>query len=114
MSVWGPLTGSSPITVWPERLSRGTRCWPSQPEWPVRRMFILEPRVRQGFLLAGRERVEVEAVDQTLEQAMPVDRGAQVDEHRTQPDRGAIHEHELARRPHAAHAPQLAEHVLRH
>ena len=37
-----------------------------------------------------------------------------MDEHGAQPDGGAVHEHELARRPHAAHAAQLAEHVLRH
>ena len=68
----------------------------------------------QSDLLAARQGVDVEALDQALEQPVPVDRGAQMDEHGAEPDGGAVHEHELARRAHAAHAAQLAEHVLRH
>ena len=37
-----------------------------------------------------------------------------MDEHRAKPDGGAVHEHEFARRAHAAQAAQVAEHVLRH
>src|SRR5262249_49903654 len=70
--------------------------------------------LRQGYLLAGRQRVPVETVDQALEQAMPVDGRPQMDEYRTESDRGAVHEHKLPWRPNAPHAAQLAEHVLRH
>ena len=37
-----------------------------------------------------------------------------MDEHGAEADGGAVHEHELARRAHAAHLAQLAEHILRH
>jgi hypothetical protein len=44
---------------------------------------------------------------------VPVDLGLQMHEHRAEADRGAIHEHELARRGHAADLAQAALHVER-
>ena len=60
------------------------------------------------------ERVEVEVRDQLHEQLMPVDLGLEVHEHRAEADRGAVHQHELARRRHPADLAQPPLHVEHH
>src|SRR6266550_8226164 len=67
--------------------------------------------VEGGFLAAGQHAL-VEIVDQLVEQAGPVDARLQVQEHRAEPDRGAIHEDEGARRGDAAELADVAMDVV--
>src|SRR5690349_9460678 len=62
--------------------------------------------------LPPRQLADIEAGDQLVEEAMPVDLGLEVEEHRAEADRRAVHEDELARRRDAAEAPQLGMHLL--
>jgi hypothetical protein len=62
--------------------------------------------------LAPLERGEVEARDQLAEQPVPVDLRLEVQEHRRQADRGAVHDHELARDVDAARPVQLGDDAL--
>ena len=56
----------------------------------------------QRLGLARGQRVDIEIVDHAVEQAVPVHLGAQPHEDGAQADRGPVHQHELARRFHAA------------
>ena len=47
--------------------------------------------------LAARERGRDEARDHVVEQTVPVDLGLQMEKDGAEPDRGAVHDHELAR-----------------
>src|SRR5215471_6132482 len=73
---------------------------------------VRHPGRRQRGLLPRRERGLVEIVDQFVKHTVPVDLGLQVQKHRAQADRGAVHEDELARRPHPAEAADVAMHAL--
>jgi len=61
-----------------------------------------------GLALTHSQPVAVEIVDQIMEQAVPVHLGAKMHEHRAEPDRRPIHQHEFARRADAADALQFA------
>ena len=62
--------------------------------------------------LAAGEGGRVELGDHLVEQAVPVDLGLEAQEHGAKADRGAVHDHELARDVDAARAVQLGDHPL--
>ena len=62
----------------------------------------------------ARSVLQVEVGDQLHEQPVPVHLRAEMHEHGAEPDRGTVHEHELARRGHAADLAQLLVHALDH
>src|SRR5438105_7587332 len=62
----------------------------------------------QGGLLAPGQDMLVEIVDQLMEQAVPIDARLKVQEHRAEPDRGAVHKDEGARRRDAAELADVA------
>src|SRR5712671_3577171 len=66
----------------------------------------------QRLRLARGEDALVEIVDQLVEQAVPVDLGLEMEEHRAEADRGAVHEDKGARRRDAAQAADVAVHLL--
>ena len=68
----------------------------------------------QRRMLAGGQRRFVEILDQLVEQAVPVDLGLQMHEHRAEPDRGPVHKHKLARRPNPAEPANVAVHAFDH
>ena len=57
------------------------------------------------------KRLAVEIIDQVMEQIVPVHLGAEMHEHRSETDGGAVHQHELTRRPDAADTLQFAMHL---
>src|SRR6202022_3516062 len=63
-------------------------------------------------LLTGWGHGLVEIVDQIVKHAVPVEFGLEVHEHRAEPDRGAIHKDEFARRPDPAEPADVAMHAL--
>src|SRR5215469_8136627 len=66
----------------------------------------------QGGYLPNRKGNLIEIIDQFVKYTVPVDLGLQVQKHRTQADRGAVHEDEFARRPYPAEAADVAVHAL--
>jgi len=62
--------------------------------------------------LTGGERCFVEIIDQLMEEPIPVDLGLEMHEHRTEPDRGTIHEHELTWRSDPAEPADIAVYAL--
>src|SRR5439155_20832285 len=66
----------------------------------------------QRLLLPLGEDALVEIVDQFVEQPVPIDLGFEMEEHRAEADRGAVHEDKGARRRDAAEAPDVAMHVV--
>src|SRR5215469_16618169 len=62
--------------------------------------------------LAARQDFFVEIVDQLVEQPVPIDLGAQVPEHRTQPDCGAVHKDKGARRGDATEPANILVHAV--
>ena len=74
----------------------------------------MQPGVAQCLRLTAGEALFVETVDQVVEEPVPIDLGVEVHEDRSQPDCGAIHEHEFARHLDAAKPLQLGVHLLRH
>src|SRR5579863_2738855 len=67
---------------------------------------------RQRRLLALGEYALVEIVDQLVKQPVPVDLGLQMEEHRTEADRGAVHEDKGARGRDAAEPADVAVDVV--
>src|SRR5438045_8276740 len=66
----------------------------------------------EGGLLAAGEDLFVEIVDQLVEQAVPIDARLQVQEHRSQADRGAVHKDKGARRRDATKPADDAMHAV--
>src|SRR6185437_8228672 len=66
----------------------------------------------EGGLLAAGEDLFVEIVDQLVEQAVPIDARLQMQEYRSQADRGVVHKDKGARRRDAAKAADVAMHAV--
>src|SRR5258705_9953838 len=114
------MTGPSPVKGRPFDLDsaqlRGQLARPPEPDSGQKLASALFRRrdagaVEGGFLAAGQDAL-VEIVDQLVEQAVPVDARLQVQEHRAEADRGAVHEDKGARRGDAAQAADVAMDVV--
>src|SRR5436309_3051761 len=66
----------------------------------------------EGGLLAVGQDLFVEIVDQLMEQAVPINARLQMQEHRSEADRGAVHKDKGARRRDAAKAADVAMHAV--
>src|SRR5271168_1712427 len=72
---------------------------------------VRHPGRLQRGLLARSECGLVEIIDQLVEQSVPVDFDLQAQKDRAEPDCGAVHEHEFARRPDPAEPADVTVHA---
>src|SRR5438067_12465035 len=66
----------------------------------------------KGGLLAAGQDLFIKIIDQLVEQAVPIDARLQVQEHRSQADRGPVHKDKGARRRDATKAADVAMHAV--
>src|SRR5690242_9546845 len=99
---------TNPIWVSPCEMKRSESIELEYSAWPGSTVFgQRDAGLFEGGLLAAGQDLLVEIVDQLVEQAMPVDARLQMQEHRAQADRGAVHKDKSARRRDAAEAADI-------
>src|SRR5262245_49305129 len=70
-----------------------------------------EPRRRERAALALGDGLSRELLDRLVEQMIEIELSAQVQKHAAEPDRSAVHEHELARHLHGSHLLERLVHA---